>query len=205
MSSFQCPNGKQLLLISADTARKLSAPDVTPIGVSYRDASPSEASTRHAPDQSLRQDSFNTGPSQDADDYMPLDDTADRIWVHDLDAEIAAIEAEEAKQNGGIQLSEAGKEYSKIPEHLLKQGGSAPDRAANMQMILYRDPISISVPEEDDAVRKTIIEARRRMREKQAEEREALHSVTVQDVPEPSHVDHGYDVGDLDEDGMDLD
>lgn len=107
----------------------------------------------------------------DRNDFMPLDETADRVWVHDIDAEVAEIEAEEAR-HGGIELSEAAKEYSKIPEHLLKQNPQAEDPAANMQVILYQDPISISLPEEEDAVRRTIVEARKRMRDKQAEERE---------------------------------
>jgi hypothetical protein len=102
---------------------------------------------------------------------MSVDDTTDRIWVHDLDAEIAEIEAEEARKKSETLLrNAAGQEIGKIPQHLLRSTTAHGDARPNMQMILYRDPISISVPEEHDAVRKTIIEARRRMREKQAED-----------------------------------
>jgi len=37
-------------------------------------------------------------------------------------------------------------------------------------LVLYREPSSISVPEEEDAVRKAIIAARARARERQAED-----------------------------------
>lgn len=134
---------------------------------------------------------------------MSVDDTNDRIWVHDLDAEIAEIEAEEARKKDEALLSTtAGQEIGKIPQHLLKSSTAHGDAQSNMQMILYRDPISISVPEEHDAVRKTIIEARRRMREKQAED---YHKG-------PSSSTHAYSANPLEsfdnedeDDGMDID
>ncbi|KAK5092195.1 hypothetical protein LTR70_005850 [Exophiala xenobiotica] len=135
--------------------------------VSYRDVTPSNAPSHSAPTSYSHNAPYSHYAGPHEDDYMPVDDTPDRIWVHDLDAEIAEIEAEEAKERDRVQLSEAGNQYAKIPDHLLKQNSKVDDPASNMQMILYRDPISISVPEEDDAVRKTIVEARRRMRDNQ--------------------------------------
>lgn len=134
---------------------------------------------------------------------MSVDDTNDRIWVHDLDAEIAEIEAEEArKKNEALLNTTAGQEIGRIPQHLLKSNTAHGDAQSNMQMILYRDPISISVPEEHDAVRKTIIEARRRMREKQAED---YHKG-------PSSSTHAHSANPLEsfdnedeDDGMDID
>jgi hypothetical protein len=99
-------------------------------------------------------------------DYMPVDETKDRIVIHDLDAEIAEIEATEPKT---LFLPDIDKKVSAIPRKLLQdQRGNT----NNTQMVLYGVPSSISVPKEADAVRKAIIAARARAREKQARELE---------------------------------
>lgn len=97
---------------------------------------------------------------------MPIDETKDRIVIHDLAAEIAEIEAAEPKT---MFLPDIDRKVSAIPQTLLQnQSGNT----NNTQMILYEVPSSISVPKEADAVRKTIIAARARAREKQARELE---------------------------------
>ena len=52
---------------------------------------------------------------------------------------------------------------TKIPSHILRPHL---DPSPSNQLILYKDPTSISVPAEEDAVRKAIVEARRRARER---------------------------------------
>lgn len=98
-------------------------------------------------------------------DLMPVDETPSKIYIHDLAAEIAQIEAEEPKD---FFLADVDKKVSAIPATLLQNSHADP----NMQMILYREPSSISVPVEEDAVRKAIIDARRRVRERQRAERD---------------------------------
>jgi hypothetical protein len=99
-------------------------------------------------------------------DYMPVDETKDRIFIHDLDAEIAEIEAAEPKT---MFLPDIDKKVSAIPRKLLQDQKA---NTNNTQMVLYEVPSSISVPKEADAVRKAIIAARARAREKQARELE---------------------------------
>ncbi|RVX74646.1 hypothetical protein B0A52_01773 [Exophiala mesophila] len=126
--------------------------------------------------------------------FMPIDDTPHRIVIHDLDAEIALIEAEELAQKQTVFLPDIDKKVSSIPQQLLQNrspdqphisppqsiappnhyqpyGTSsatslAPSQNCPSALVLYKDPTSISVPEEEDVVRKTIIEARKRAREK---------------------------------------
>lgn len=125
---------------------------------------------------------------------MPVDDTPHRIVIHDLDAEIAQIEADELAEKQTVFLPDIDKKVSSIPQQLLQN--RSPDQphisppqsiappshyqpyatssAASLSssqnnpsaLVLYKDPTSISVPEEEDVVRKTIIEARKRAREK---------------------------------------
>lgn len=194
-----------------DNGKRSSLTEITPVGVTYRDSNASASLTSHLDlnEQDSRSQSFDAGSRHDAatdDDFMPVDDTANRVWINDLDAEIAEIEAAEAQEHNDLKFSETGKEYAKIPEHLLRRNPAelSDSAAANMQVILYRDPISISVPEEEDAVRKTITEARQRMRERQAEERERKQESTV-----PAHPSQGIPIShsdnDIDEDSMELD
>ena len=97
---------------------------------------------------------------------MELDDTKDKIYIHNLDEQIAEIEDEEKM----IFLPDIEKKLGKIPHYLLT-GDLRP--TAENQIILYGVPASLSVPEEKDNVRKAMIESRARAREKQLLDDEA--------------------------------
>jgi hypothetical protein len=101
------------------------------------------------------------GSSITIDDHMYLDDTKDKVYIYDLESEIAQIEAAEPK---GIFLADIDRKISAIPQQLLQ----SPTNTSNTQLVLYQVPSSISVPEEQDHVRKAIIAARARAREEQA-------------------------------------
>lgn len=96
----------------------------------------------------------------DQGDLMPVDETPSKVYIHDLAAEIAQIEADEPKD---MFLLDIDRKVAALPAKLLHN--SSPD--PNTQLVLYREPSSISIPEEEDAVRKAIIEARKRLRERQ--------------------------------------
>lgn len=95
---------------------------------------------------------------------MPVDETPDRVVIHDLDAEIREIEAAESQT---LFLPDIDKKVSAIPQKLLQNRSEN----TNTQLVLYKVPSSISVPKEEDAVRKAIAAARARARERQALER----------------------------------
>ena len=94
---------------------------------------------------------------------MQVEDTPNRIYIHDLAAELSDIESDEENP---IFLADIEKHLSKIPKHVLM--GPEPKATRDNQLVLYNIPSSISVPQEEDNVRKAIVEARARMREKQA-------------------------------------
>lgn len=98
-----------------------------------------------------------------SDDWMPLDDTKDKVYIHDLESEIAQIEAEDRT---GIFLPDIDRKISAIPQQLLQSRSNN----ANTQLVLYQVPSSISVPEEQDHVRKAIIATRARARARAREE-----------------------------------
>lgn len=138
-----------------------------------------------------------------ADDLMPLDDTKDKVYIHDLASEIAQIEAEEPR---GLFIPDIDRKISAIPQHLLQSRTNN----ANTQMVLYQIPSSISVPEERDHVRKAIIATRARAREKQAREMEETQKRNEEHVNDEVHMNGmGTDrveeqLEDYDTDAMDL-
>ncbi|KIW20000.1 hypothetical protein PV08_00575 [Exophiala spinifera] len=118
------------------------------------------------------------------EESMTVDDTPNRIFITNLASEIAQIEADEAASKYTVFLPDIDKKVSALPTHLLNNnyvhGSHSPSYSSLMSptaaaaspstaLVLYRDPTSITVPEEEDAVRKAIIAARQRAREKSAE------------------------------------
>ncbi|OAX79354.1 hypothetical protein ACJ72_06327 [Emergomyces africanus] len=86
-----------------------------------------------------------------ANEFMQIDETKHRVYIHDLDSELAEIEAQE---NNTAFLRDIEKRV--MPS------------SANNALVLYRLPSSLSVPEPQDSVRRAIIEARERARKNAA-------------------------------------
>jgi hypothetical protein len=98
-----------------------------------------------------------------SDDSMQVEDTPHRVYIHDLAAELSDTDSD---SENPIFLSDIEKHLSKIPRHVLL--GPPPKPTEHNQVVLYNVPASLTVPEEQDNVRKAIAEARQRIREKQA-------------------------------------
>ena len=93
---------------------------------------------------------------------MQVEDTPHRVYIHDLAAELSDIESDEENP---IFLQDIEKHLQKIPKHVL----TGPELRATKdnQLILYNVPSSLTVPEEQDRVKKSIVEARARIRDRQ--------------------------------------
>ncbi|KAL9121163.1 MAG: hypothetical protein Q9187_002278 [Circinaria calcarea] len=103
-------------------------------------------------------------------DSMRLDDTRDKVYIHDLDEEVSDIESEEEKL---LFLPDIEQRLTKIPKSVLISQSQPP---ISNEIVLYNIPESLSIPKEQDSVRKAILETRARAREKQAPETEAPRS-----------------------------
>lgn len=115
------------------------------------------------------QQTANTLAQAPAGDSMQVDDSKHKVYIFNMDDELSSeSEDEEGKL---VFLPDIGKHLrdNRIPAHIL---ANPEGELAGMQMVLYSDPKSLTVPEERDGVRKAIIEARQRAREKQRLERE---------------------------------
>ncbi|KAG5977400.1 hypothetical protein E4U55_006843 [Claviceps digitariae] len=106
------------------------------------------------------------------DDSMQLDDTKHKVYIYNLDDELTSDNSEDEDTNGKLMFLpdiEKHLRQNRIPPHVL---ANKDGQLAGMQLVLYSDPKSLSVPEDKDGVRKAILEARQRTREKQRRERE---------------------------------
>jgi hypothetical protein len=103
---------------------------------------------------------------------MRLDDSKHKVYIYNIDDELSSDS--DADDNGKLvflpDIEKHLKKHSRIPRHILANDDG---ELAGMQMVLYSDPKSLSVPEEKDGVRKAIIDARRRHRDRQHLERSA--------------------------------
>jgi hypothetical protein len=104
-------------------------------------------------------------PGRDADDAMQVEDSKHKVYIYSIDDELAD-ESDPDDEGKLVFLPDIEKHLrdNRIPPHVFAN----PDgELAGMQVVLYSEPKSLSVPEAKDGVRKAIIEARHRHRENQ--------------------------------------
>jgi len=144
------------------------------------------------------------------DDAMNVDDTRHRVYVQNLDAEIAEIEANEPEERL-IFLPDIEKHFSRIPARLLASPQDAMSAAQQQELVLYSVPRSLTVDEGHDSVRKAILDARQRARDKAVEDarREEMERQYAKDGDDAVETAHGYGGGydapsEHDPDAMDI-
>lgn len=105
-------------------------------------------------------------------DSMFLDDTAHTSYIYDIEKELASIEEQEKQISF---LPEVERRLNAVPKSLLRD--PKPD---NNELVLYRVPHSLTVTEDQDNVRKAIIESRARARARQSQSTESsTHPASV--------------------------
>ena len=108
--------------------------------------------------------------SQD-DDTMHLDDTKHKVYIYDLDAELS--DSESSSDEGKLVfLPDIQKHLreTRIPPRIL--ANSEGELAGNnLQLVLYNVPSSLTIPEEQDSVRRAIVETRARARARHEQRR----------------------------------
>lgn len=104
------------------------------------------------------------------DDIMQLDDTKHKVYIYDLDAELSDSESSDDGRLVFLPDIQKHLRETRIPPSILanSEGELA---GMNKQLVLYNVPSSLTVPEEQDSVRKAIIETRARARARQEQKR----------------------------------
>ncbi|KAK1254977.1 hypothetical protein MKX08_008972 [Trichoderma sp. CBMAI-0020] len=141
---------KRLSLLNIEQGgSKLYVPVETP---SAHDNAGATSSIRNAP-----------RPPSD-DEAMQLDDSKHKVYIYNLDDELSSDSDNDDGKLVFLPDIQKHLQENRIPKHILANDEG---ELAGMQLVLYSDPKSISVPESQDGVRRAIIEARQRARDRQ--------------------------------------
>lgn len=95
-------------------------------------------------------------------------DNSNVVYIHDIDEELGSDDDEDDKK-GLIFVPDIEKRLTRIP-YALAKGGSSEPSGVSTALVLYSVPSSLTVSREQDNVRRAIIEARARIRQKQIDE-----------------------------------
>lgn len=138
------------------------------------------------------------------DDTMQVDDSKHKVYIYNMDDELSSDSESDDGKLVFLPDIEKHLRANRIPPSVM---ANSEGELAGMQLVLYRDPKSLTVPEEKDSVRKAIIESRHRVREQQRLEREgkttpATTNSASLEGQETGEVDM---VPEYDSDAMDID
>lgn len=120
---------------------------------------------------------------------MQVDDTKDKVYIHNLDQELSDIESDEEKL---VFLPDIERKLGRIPKSVLTTRSQP---VTSNEMVLYNVPCSLSVPKSQDIVRKAIIETRARAREKQiqdARDSTMENKMAPESMNGTQHGEHGF-------------
>lgn len=108
-------------------------------------------------------------------------DNSNVVYIHDIDEELGSDDDEDDKK-GLIFVPDIEKRLTRIP-YALAKGSSSEPSGVSTALVLYSVPSSLTVSREQDSVRRAIIEARARIRQKQIDEaRQQGGEVVVDDA-----------------------
>jgi hypothetical protein len=106
---------------------------------------------------------------------MQVDETKHRVYIYNIDEELAEESSDDEGKLVFLPDIERRLRENRIPPQVFANGDG---ELAGMQLVLYDDPKSLSVPESKDGVRKAIIDSRRRIREQQKLENDGTQEQT---------------------------
>ncbi|KZL83252.1 hypothetical protein CI238_07834 [Colletotrichum incanum] len=151
-------NGQKLYVPVEEPAPSPMTPNAVPMA-----SSPSTSPTSRRRRRDRR-------PPPSEEEVMQLDDTKHKVYIYNIDDELSSSESE-PDDGKLVFLPDIEKHLraTRIPPSILANDEG---ELAGMQVVLYNEPTSLTVPPEQDSVRKAIVESRARMRERQRLERE---------------------------------
>ncbi|KAK1478737.1 hypothetical protein CCUS01_16478 [Colletotrichum cuscutae] len=130
---------------------------------------PTDSSSAPTSPPTTRRRRRDRKPSVD-EEVMQLDDSKHKVYIYNIDDELSSSESE-PDEGKLVFLPDIEKHLrqTRIPPSVFANDEG---QLAGMQVVLYNEPASLTVPREQDSVRKAIVESRARMRERQRLERE---------------------------------
>ncbi|OAQ66869.1 hypothetical protein VFPPC_08376 [Pochonia chlamydosporia 170] len=103
-------------------------------------------------------------PSQPPES-MELDDSKHKVYIYNLDDELSSESEDEEGKLVFLPDIEKHLRENRIPQQVL---ANSEGELAGMQLVLYKDPKSVIMPEDKDTRREAILNARQRTKEEQS-------------------------------------
>ncbi|KAE8130737.1 hypothetical protein BDV38DRAFT_276536 [Aspergillus pseudotamarii] len=148
----------------------------------------------HAPSEIRKNLDVGQHGSSALNDMMILDDTKHTVYIHDLEREIAETEL---PSDSITFLPGIGESLRAIPRFVVTEA-----KPMCNELVLYREPASLTVPKERDTVRKALIETRERARTNQCGRHPSTYSTiypgTIADPGNSNNTCHPGDAMEID-------
>ncbi|KAI5295414.1 hypothetical protein KEM52_001484 [Ascosphaera acerosa] len=160
-------------LVRVGPAARCTSPDISSSGSGSPSSSDDDeaggSSSMTDEGEPCLPDTTDDGDGDGGDEFMDVEDTKHRVFIGNLEREIREIE----------RLEKQGKEPIILPglEKLIYRPGALrlkPPAVPSNELVLYKVPASISVPEQHDSVRRALADHRDR-----ASERLVAHGLTT--------------------------
>ncbi|TQS35462.1 hypothetical protein Golomagni_04118 [Golovinomyces magnicellulatus] len=114
-----------------------------------------------------------------SNELMQVEDSKHKVYIYDLDAEILEPEPEENKLILHPDFEKCLRDCRHVPPPIIANTNQQEDN----QLVLYNVPGSLSVPKDQDCVRRAIIETRARARAKQESLQRNCHNFPFNTAP----------------------
>lgn len=96
---------------------------------------------------------------------MELDDSKHKVYIYNLDDELSSESEDEEGKLVFLPDIEKHLRENRIPQQVL---ANSEGELAGMQLVLYKDPKSVIMPEDKDTRREATLNARQRTKEEQS-------------------------------------
>ncbi|RKF54343.1 hypothetical protein GcC1_212010 [Golovinomyces cichoracearum] len=159
-------------------SKRLSLLKLEHEGVKFCVPSETAISQHPSPAQPPINYAASTAPSNE---LMQIEDSKHKVYIYDLDAEILESEPEESKLILHPDIEKCLRDCRHIPPPIIANANHREDN----QLVLYNVPGSLTVPEDQDCVRRAIIETRARARAKQESFQRSCHDFPL-NMAQPS-------------------
>ncbi|KHN96798.1 uncharacterized protein MAM_05354 [Metarhizium album ARSEF 1941] len=119
-------------------------------------------------------------------EHMELDDSKHKVYIYNLDDELSSESSDEEGRLVFLPDIRKHLRESRIPKQVL---ANRDGELAGMQLVLYKEPASLLVPEHKDGAPSAVLEAKQRIREKQKLDHNGASSATTSQVADEEAMD----------------
>ncbi|KAL5615449.1 hypothetical protein BROUX41_005494 [Berkeleyomyces rouxiae] len=178
-------NGAKLYIPVEAPSSPISCPGRPDLTMCAGANPPSPTTSRHDHRRNSHSSRRRPPAHNDPNQMMQLDDSRHKVYIYNIDDELSSSESE-PEDGRLIMLPDLKKHLlaNRMPLPIPPVVRPSPEgELAGMQLVLYREPAALTVPEADDSVRRAVVEARQRIRDRQKLGAEAAAAIAASAPP----------------------